>query len=102
MFPQRVSRRALTFIEALVIVIIIGIAGAIMVPRFSEAKSDIRASALRTSLKTIRAQIALYRIQHGNRHPPLEHFAEQMTLATTSDGQAAPPGTPDYPFGPYL
>jgi len=93
---------ALTLVEALVIIIVLGIAGAIVVPRLSEAKSDIRSSSLKTSLKTIQAQISLYQIQHKNRLPTVEKLAEQLTVATDADGNAAPPGTPGYPFGPYL
>jgi len=99
---QAIIRKGLTMIEALVIIIVLGVAAAIVVPRFSEAKSDIRSSAMRTSLKTIQAQISLYRVQHQNRYPALATFTEQMTLATDDTGQTAPSGTEGYPFGPYL
>jgi general secretion pathway protein G len=90
------------FIEALIILIILGLAAVVMIPRFASGGTDTRENALRMSLKTVRNQIHLYRIQHNETNPTLDGFVNQMTRASNAIGETAPLGTPGYPFGPYL
>ena len=94
--------KAFTLVEVLIVVIILGILAAIVVPQFTNASSDAKLSALKTNLQTIRAQIQLYKLQHNDVFPALATFAEQMTLASKTDGSTAPIGTAGFDLGPYL
>ena len=57
--------RGFTLVEILIVVVILGILASIVVPRFTNASEDARASALRAQLQTIRGQIEIYRARHG-------------------------------------
>ncbi len=59
------ARRAFTLIEILIVVVILGILAAIVIPQFSEASDDANASAVRSTLQTVRAQIQLYNFKEG-------------------------------------
>lgn len=56
---------AFTLVEILIVVVILGILASIVVPRFTNASEDARASALRAQLQTVRGQIEIYRARHG-------------------------------------
>ena len=96
MIVQHRTVRAFTLIEALIVVIILGIVAAIVIPQFSDDSSDAELSALKTNLHTIRGQLQLYKIQHNDTWPTLASFTAQMTAGTKVDGTAST----DY--GPYL
>jgi general secretion pathway protein G len=91
-------RSAFTLVEILIVVIILAILGAIVIPQFSDASGDAKASALMANLRTIRAQLELYKLQHNGNYPTdATTFANQMTLKTTAAGSTTG-GT----LGPYL
>lgn len=52
------ARRAFTFIEVMVVVVIIGILAAMVVPRFANAQSDAKLSAMKATLGDMRGAIA--------------------------------------------
>jgi prepilin-type N-terminal cleavage/methylation domain-containing protein len=54
-------RRAFTFLEVMIVVIMIGILAAIVVPQFGAAKGEASRSALASSLGGVRSAIAGYR-----------------------------------------
>ncbi|HYF15506.1 MAG TPA: prepilin-type N-terminal cleavage/methylation domain-containing protein [Phycisphaerales bacterium] len=54
-------RRAFTFLEVMIVVIMIGILAAIVVPQFGAAKGEATRSALTSSLGGVRSAIAGYR-----------------------------------------
>lgn len=87
--------------EILIVVVILGILASIVVPQFISAAVETRENSIRMDLHRIRSQLALYREQHG-AWPTLADFADQMTMATSADGDTAPVGTLGYPFGPYF
>ena len=60
------ARRAFTLIEILIVVVILGILAAIVIPQFSEASDDANASAVRSTLQTVRAQVQLYNFKEGD------------------------------------
>ena len=95
-------RRAFTLVEILVVVVILGILGAIVVPQFSTASEESRDSALKQNLLRMRQQIEYYSQQHNGDHPTLANFIDQMTLATDEAGAIIAPGTPGPHLGPYL
>jgi len=60
-----------TLIEILIVVIILGILAAIVIPQFSGASTQARTSAVESTVQTLRNQIALYKLQHGDTLPDL-------------------------------
>jgi hypothetical protein len=62
-----------------------------------------RAAALVSLLHTVRAQLALYRLQHNDRNPTFAQLQNKwaaLTQATNSDGTLA--GGTVHVFGPYM
>ncbi len=105
--------RAFTLVEILIVVVILGIIGAIVIPKFSNASATARASMLADDLRTIRTQIVVFKGQHVGVSPgypecdtsqaPTEAaFIEYMTRASNAAGEIADPGTPGYRYGIYL
>jgi general secretion pathway protein G len=91
---RRGSRKGFTLIEILIVVIILGILAAIVIPQFSSASTQARTSALQSTVQTLRSQIALYKLQHGDTLPVI-----------SGSNWAALTGTSTYngtTYGPYL
>jgi len=107
---NRARKTGFTLIEILIVVIILGILAAIVIPQFSSASNDARRSNVQTTAQTLRSQIALYRLQHQDRLPPLSgdgtganDFWEHMTQY--SDESGALNGltkTATHKYGPYM
>jgi prepilin-type N-terminal cleavage/methylation domain-containing protein len=95
-------RPGLTLIEALIVTIVLAILAAVVTPKLTQAQSPPRQRALHHVLQNVRGQLAIYRVQHLNQYPTLEHFEEQMTQVTKADGTFAPLGTQGFDLGPYL
>jgi type II secretion system protein G len=96
------SPSGFTLVEVLIVAVILGILAWIVVPQFSSAASDVRTSVMTTNLSAVRGALELYKIQHGGRHPTMRTLADQLTLASRTDGATAALGTDGYPLGPYL
>jgi general secretion pathway protein G len=87
-------RRAFTFLEVMIVVVIIGILAAIVIPQFGSATQDARASSLKANLGGIRASIAGYRanaVLAGT--PPYPTLNQLTTPNTVVQG--------DFPPNPY-
>jgi len=93
--------RGFTLIEILIVVIILGILAAIVIPQFSNASTAAKTSAVTSTAQSLRQQVALYKLQHGDKLPPAATFWTAMTTATDSTGAAYTTG-PDGPWGPYM
>lgn len=89
----RKQARGFTLVEILIVVIILGILAAIVIPQFTNASQDARESSLSSQLQTLRSQIELYKLQHGDELPDLLNGWSDLTTATTFNGRV---------FGPYL
>ena len=92
---RRSCRRGFTLVEILIVVIILGILAAIVIPQFTNASSDARNSSLASTLQTLRSQIELYKLQHGDTLPNLVTDWTPFTVASTW-------GNPVQTFGPYM
>jgi prepilin-type N-terminal cleavage/methylation domain-containing protein len=64
-------KRAFTLIEILIVVVILGILAAIVIPQFSDASTQANEANLRSQLQTLRGQLELYKVQHGDTYPDL-------------------------------
>ena len=94
-------QQGFTLVEILVVVVILAILAAIVIPQFTAATDEARDNVIKMDLSRIRQQIEVYKQQHGQL-PILVDFENQLTQATNSNGDPAIPGTPGFPFGPYL
>jgi general secretion pathway protein G len=71
MYARNIGKKGFTLIEILIVVIILGILAAIVIPQFSSASSDAKKASLQSTVQTLRSQIALYKLQHGDTLPNL-------------------------------
>src|ERR1051326_3892896 len=76
-------RRAFTLVEILLVVIVLGILASIVIPLFASAPGDARRGALCDQLHTLRAQIQLYTLQHGDVRPDLGASWDDLINQTT-------------------
>ncbi|HEX4052806.1 MAG TPA: type II secretion system protein [Tepidisphaeraceae bacterium] len=101
MSNQRANRRrgftlrGFTLVEILIVVIILGILAAIVIPQFTNASQNARESSLQSTLQTLRSQIQLFKLQHGDTLPNLITDWTPLTADTTY-------GNPSQTFGPYM
>jgi len=95
------NTRGFTLVEILIVVIILGILAAIVIPQFTNASNDARNNSIASTLQTIRSQVELFKIQHGDNAPLIAGMWTIMLgkSSTTELGSAAATGTN---FGPYL
>ena|SRR5437588_2471849 len=91
----RTIRRGFTLIEILIVVIILGILAAIVIPQFTNASTQAKQSSLASTVQTLRSQIALYRLQHGDTLPDLVTNWDPLTKTSTY-------GNPAQTLGPYM
>jgi general secretion pathway protein G len=103
------ARKGFTLVEILIVVIILGILAAIVIPQFTNASTDARKSNMASQDQTIKSQISLYMLQHGDTPPAASTYATNntvdvlfsnyLTISTDVNGNA----TTTAPFfGPYL
>lgn len=106
------KRRAFTLVEVIIVVTILGILAAVVIPTFQGQTTSARESAAKDSLKTMRTQIELYKLQHDGVPPgyvngvaaPTSTLQLQFIGTTTIIGLASPNKIPTAPFlyGPYV
>jgi prepilin-type N-terminal cleavage/methylation domain-containing protein len=87
------SRKGLTLIELLIVVIILGALAAIAIPRITTSTTTAKQNACNTNVDTLNTAMEMYYIDHGS-YPTL--------AVLTSDVNYFPDGAPTCPFGtPY-
>jgi len=95
------NRSGFTLVEILVVVVILGILGAIVIPQFASAGTQARTSRLCSDLQVMRVQIGLYKIQHNDELPGTASgvdFVQAMGNKTDADGALNANGA----YGPYI
>lgn len=97
--------KGFTLVEILIVVVILGILAAIVIPQFTNASEQAKASSLVSQLQTIRSQLELYQVQHNGRYPLMSELWTNMSSKTNLPADAAT-ATGDVnangAFGPYL
>ena len=102
MHARKQSRQGFTLVEILIVVVILGILAAIVIPQFTSASEDARASSLVSQLQTIRSQLELYQVQNNGEYPDLAGSdADEQWEEMTDTGDRGPylQQTPRNPFG---
>ena len=102
----RFARGGFSFLEILIVVVMMAILAMIIIPKIAGVSDYTRASALATDLETTKRVIELYKLEHGGRSPHVneagqsdeENFILRMTSATDDNGAIDANGT----CGPYL
>jgi general secretion pathway protein G len=109
---SKMKRRAFTLVEVIIVVTILGILAAVVIPTFQGQTTSARESAAKDSLKTMRTQVELYKLQHDGIPPgyvngsgvPTALLQLQFTATTTVTGAASTSTVPTAPYlyGPYI
>ena len=95
-------RKGFTLVEILIVVIILGILAAIVIPQFTSASQEARESSASSLLQTIRSQLELYKLQHGDKWPTTSGGAVAAEFDWTALTGVTPYGNPPKNYGPYL
>jgi prepilin-type N-terminal cleavage/methylation domain-containing protein len=95
MTPRPNPRRgAFTLVEILIVVVILGILASIVIPHFANASDQAKRSSLVSTLQSVRSQVELFMLQHGDKAPALTGSDwSDLTDQTTYSGKTV---------GPYL
>jgi len=101
MFTRK-SKSGFTLVEILIVVIILGILAAIVIPQFTNASQDARRSSLASQLQTLRSQIELYKLQHGDTLPNLVGGTTTPLDTTNWDDLTQVTVYAGENFGPYM
>lgn len=87
------KRVRVSYVEVMVVAIVLGVAGKMITPQFTEAgNEEEKVSKLINGLEAMRSQIDLYRAQHAGLLPPTDSFKSFKTAMTTTVEQ----------YGPYV
>jgi general secretion pathway protein G len=95
------TRMGFTLVEVLMVAVILAILAVVVVPQFSDASTDVKTSALRATLQTVRSQLELYKAQHGGNYPPPATNGSWPHMTQKTDAAGNTTGT-DLKYGPYL
>ncbi|MBL8342795.1 MAG: type II secretion system major pseudopilin GspG [Rubrivivax sp.] len=76
-------RRGFTLIELMVVLVIIGVLGALIVPNFLDRADDARVTAARTDVNNLMQALKLYRLDN-QRYPSTEQGLEALVRKPTS------------------
>lgn len=98
----RPAHGAFTMLDAVMVVVIMGVVTAAAAPVLNRADESARAVALEENLRTFKQKIELYKLDHDGQPPLLfKGGFPQLTSATNSEGVPGPRGSL-YPYGPYF
>jgi type II secretory pathway pseudopilin PulG len=102
-------RVGFTFVEIVLVLVILAIVTAIAVPKFANAAQAARENTLKADLHYLRTQISVYKAQHkvppgllGFGPPSGSLFIKQKTQYTDEAGRVNSTAGKAFRFGPYL
>lgn len=84
------SRRGLTLIELLIVVIILGALAAIAIPRITTSATTAKQNACNTNVDTLNTSVEMYHVDKGSYPASLD--------VLTADVNYFPDGAPGCPF----
>jgi Tfp pilus assembly protein PilE len=106
------NHRGLSLVEAIIVIVIIGLLAILAVPRFSHADPEPADFNPRPPLVRLRSAIEMYYYDHGaypgqrgdglNPSGGAEAFCRQLTTFSDVDGRTSRQRTEVFRFGPYL
>ena len=106
------KKKAFTLIELIIVVSILGILAAIVIPQVQGNTIKAKESSALSSLRTLRTQIEMYKLDHDNVPAYVSGtavttetvFKNQLagTSKTTGVAVSTTPATSTYPYGPYV
>ncbi|MBK6786816.1 MAG: type II secretion system major pseudopilin GspG [Rubrivivax sp.] len=91
--PARRRRRGFTLIELMVVLVIIGVLGALIVPNLIDRADDARVTAARTDVNNLVQALKLYKLDN-QRYPSAEQGLEALVAKPTAG--AVPPNWKPY------
>src|SRR5258706_2561089 len=105
-------RAGVSLVELLLVVVILGIVGAIVVPKLSDGSNITRENTLKDDLRYVRTQIIVFKAQHSDSAPGYpggkrtatpsqQEFLHQMTGFTDEFCNIVGPKA-DKKLGPYI
>ncbi|MEN6383947.1 MAG: type II secretion system protein [Phycisphaerales bacterium] len=85
------NSKGISFIEILLVVIILGIVSAILIPQYSAASEDATLAYMIYDMQNMRWQIQKYKNEHNGMMPTANghSFVDSMTKYTYADGSIA-------------
>ncbi len=89
---------AFTLIEVLIVVVIMAVLAATVIPQFASSTTDAKESAMVFNVHTLRSQIELYKIHHGEYPDLTDASLPQLLTKTDAAGNEDASGA----FGPYV
>ena len=87
-----------TFIEIIIVVVILASLAALVVPQFGQASADPDLAALSATLQTVRTQLQYYMVQHDGSFPSFADWDKQMLSRSRPSRTLSTKGS----CGPYL
>ena len=92
------GKKGFTFVEIIIVVVILAVLAALVVPQLGRASADPELAALAATLQMVRTQLQYYKLQHNDSFPSLADWQQQMLSKTKPNGSSSERGT----CGPYL
>ncbi|MFZ4574892.1 MAG: type IV pilin protein [Phycisphaerales bacterium] len=99
---RKVTRKAFTLVEILIVVVILGILAAIVVPQFTSATQDAQTGNIRAQLKSLQNQIELFKARSTDgQYPDLVADGWGVMIDPNSDGNFADGYIKSAPKNPF-